>query len=354
MKSFAVGKPSPISELNERSREIFRRIVDAYVETGEPVGSRTLSRLPGINLSPASIRNVMADLEEAGLLTAPHTSAGRLPTEAGLRLFVSGLLEIGSLTAEERTSIEAQCAAKGRSVAQALQDATAALSGLTRGVGLVSAPRIERPLKHIEFVPVSPGRALVVLVTEDGLVENRMIDLPMGLPGSALVQAKNYLSARVGGRTTDEVRRVVQDEMETKRAELDALTKDVVEAGLASWSGGEDNRTLIVRGQAHLLDDVKAVQELERIRGLFEILEKKEATIRLLEAAGAADGVQIFIGSDNTYFDLTGCSMVVAPYHDRQGQIVGALGVIGPARMNYARVVPLVDYTSKVLGRILG
>lgn len=353
MKRDSAGKPAVITELNERSREIFRRIVDAYVEMGEPVGSRTLSRIPGINLSPASIRNVMADLEEAGLLSAPHTSAGRVPTDAGMRLFVGGLLEIGGLTAEERERIESQCAAKGRGVNEVLQEASGALSGLSRCVGLVAAPRLERALKHIEFVPVSPGRALAVMVTEDGLVENRMIDLPMGVPTSALVQASNYLASRIAGRTTDEVRGLVQRDLDGNQAELDALTKQVVEAGIATWAGGEAERSLIVRGQANLLGDVRAVADLERVRHLFEILERREATVRLLDAVGVADGVQIFIGADSSHFDLTGCSMVASAYHDRQGKIVGAIGVIGPTRMNYARIIPLVDYTAKMIGRLL-
>lgn len=354
MTAATAAKPSALRELDERSRDIFRRIVDSYVETGEPVGSRTLSRLPGVSLSPASIRNVMADLEDAGLLAAPHTSAGRVPTETGLRLYVSGLLELGDLSAAERERIESQCAAKGRSLAEVLQEASRALSGLTRCVGLVAAPRMERPLRHIEFVPVSPGRALVVLVTEDGLVENRMIDLPLGVPASALVQATNYLAARIAGRTTDEARAAVHRDLETSRAELDALTKQVVAAGLATWTGGDSEPSLIVRGQANLLEDVRAVGDLERIKALFEQLERRESTVRLLDAVGAAEGVQIFIGSANNQFELTGCSMVASPYRDRHGQIIGAIGVIGPTRMNYARIIPLVDYTAHMIGRTLG
>lgn len=354
MKPVAVGRSSPITELNERSREIFRRIVDAYVDVGEPVGSRTLSRMPGVNLSAASIRNVMADLEDAGLLHAPHTSAGRVPTEAGLRLFVNGLLEVGSLTPDERQNIEAKCAATGRSVDQALLEASRALSGLARGVGLVSAPTVERALKHIEFVIIGPGRALVVLVTEDGLVENRVIEVPIGLPPSALTQASNYLNARIAGRTTAEARLQVQKELEGNRAELDQLTSQVVEAGVASWGGEPQERSLIVRGQANLLDDAGAAANLDRIRALFELLEKKESAMRLLDAVNGAEGVQIYIGADNTLFDLTGCSLVVAPYHNRNGHLVGAIGVIGPARINYARIIPIVDYTAKVIGRTMG
>jgi heat-inducible transcriptional repressor len=354
MKPLAIGKSSPITELNERSREIFRRIVDSYVETGEPVGSRTLSRQVGLNLSAASIRNVMADLEEAGLLASPHTSAGRVPTEAGLRLFVNGLLEVGSLTAEERESIESQCVASGRSMAQVLQETTQALSGLSRCVSVVSAPKLERALRHIEFVAIGPGRALVVLVTEDGMVENRIVEVPLGLPSSALTQATNYLGARIIGRTADEARQMIATELETNKAELDQLTSQVVEAGLASWAGNDDGRSLIVRGQAHLLGDITALADLERIRTLFDLLERKEAALRLLESVSDAEGVHIFIGAMNDMFNLTGCSMVVAPYQDRQGHLVGAIGVIGPTRINYARIIPMVDYTAKLIGRMIG
>ncbi|HKT17220.1 MAG TPA: heat-inducible transcriptional repressor HrcA [Stellaceae bacterium] len=347
--------PKPtISELNERSREIFRMIVDAYVETGEPVGSRTLARRGRLDLSPASIRNVMADLEEAGLLFAPHTSAGRLPTEAGLRLFVSGLLELGGLGEAERQSIEAMCAAAGKSLSQALVEATSALSGLSRCASIVIAPKMERPLKHIEFVPLSPGRALVVLVTEDGLVENRLIAVPLGTPPSTLQAASNYLNSRLLGRTVEEARTAVLDEIEIRRAQLDELTEKLVQAGFASWAGGSERNALIVRGQANLLEDVTALADLERLRKLFDMLETNEAMVRLLDATREGEGVQIYIGSDNPLFGVAGCSLVVAPYMNRREQVVGAIGVVGPTRINYARIIPLVDYTAKVIGRMLG
>jgi heat-inducible transcriptional repressor len=343
-----------ISDLNERSREIFRIIVDAYVETGEPVGSRTLSRRAGLDLSPATIRNVMADLEEAGLLFAPHTSAGRLPTDAGLKLFVNGLLEIGNLSEDERRNIDSRCAAAGRSLPDALDQATTMLAGLSRCASLVVAPKTERPLKHIEFVPLSPGKALVVLVTEDGLVENRLIEVPLGTPPSTLVQAGNYLSARLIGRTAEEARAAIAADLESKRAELDELTRKLVEAGLASWGGGGSGTALIVRGQAKLLADVTALGDLERLRTLFDALETRETMVRLLDSARDGEGVQIFIGADNPLFGVAGCSMIVAPYANSREQMVGAIGVIGPTRINYARIIPLVDYTAKVIGRLLG
>jgi heat-inducible transcriptional repressor len=347
------GQPrAGLADLNDRSREILRHIVDAYMESGEPVGSRTISRRLSMALSPATIRNVMADLEEAGLLYAPHTSAGRLPTERGLSLFVSGLLELGGLSKEERENIDGKCAAAGRSVAAVLEEATSMLSGLSRCAGLVTAPKTERTLKHIEFVHLGPGRALVVMVTEDGLVENRIIDVPMGLPPSSLVEATNYMTARLVGRTLGEARVGVLQELEQHRAELDALTSRVVEAGLASWAG-EKGGTLIIRGQSHLLDEITALSDLERIRALFAALETKEAMVRLLEAADQAQGVQIFIGAQNELFGLAGCSMIIAPYRNSREQIIGAVGVIGPTRINYARIIPMVDYTSQVIGRIL-
>jgi heat-inducible transcriptional repressor len=343
-----------ITELNERSREIFRMIVESYVETGEPVGSRTLSRRGRFELSPATIRNVMADLEDAGLLFAPHTSAGRLPTEAGLKLFVNGLLGIGGLSEDERRDIDGRLAAGGRSLPEALEQATSMLSGLSRCAGLVLAPKIERALKHVEFVPLSPGRALVVLVTEDGMVENRLIEVPLGTPPSTLMAAGNYLSARLVGRTAAEARAAIAAEIDSNRAELDELTKKLVEAGLASWGGGGPPAALIVRGQAKLLEDVTAVADLERLRALFDALETREAVVRLLDAASDADGMQIFIGADNPLFGVAGCAMIVAPYADSREQVVGAIGVIGPTRINYARIIPLVDYTAKVIGRLLG
>jgi heat-inducible transcriptional repressor len=345
--------PSPIYELNERSREIFRVIVDGYVATGEPVGSRTLSRRLGQNLSPATIRNVMADLEEAGLLYAPHTSAGRLPTEAGLRLFVHGLLEIGRLAEDERRSIESLCAARGKSLAQALEEATSALSGLSHCAGIVVVPTQERPLKHLEVVHLGPGRALVVLVTEDGLVENRVIELPLGLPPAALVSAGNYLNARLIGRTIEEARAEIEEEIASNKARLDELTSKLVATGLASWAGGEGS-ALIVRGQANLLEDVTALTDLERLRTLFEMLETRETMLRLLDASKQGEGVQIFIGAESHLFGITGCSVVIAPYHNSREQIVGAIGVIGPTRLNYARIIPMVDYTAKVIGRLIG
>jgi heat-inducible transcriptional repressor len=346
-----------LAQLNERSREIFRQVVESYLATGEPVGSRNLSRIIPMTLSPASVRNVMSDLEQLGLVYAPHTSAGRLPTEKGLRFFVDALMQIGDLTENDRQAIEAQVAASGhgKSVETVLTEASGLLSGLTRAAGVVLTAKSNVRLKHVEFVRLEPERALVVLVAEDGQVENRVLNVPVGLPTSALTEASNYLNAHIRGMTLAEARDELERAVAARQAELDELTQKIVAAGLASWSGGEsDERKLIVRGQAHLLEDLKALADLERVRLLFDDLETRREVIDLLGRAEQAEGVRIFIGSENKLFSLSGSSTIVAPYHDATGRIVGVLGVIGPTRLNYARVIPMVDYTAKVVSKLLG
>jgi len=345
-----------LAALNERSREIFRSIVESYLTTGEPVGSRNLSRILPISLSPASVRNVMSDLEQLGLIYAPHTSAGRLPTELGLRFFVDALMQIGDLTEGDRRSIEAQVAAGGtnKSVEAVLTEASQMLSGLTRSAGIVLTVKNNVRLKHIEFVRLEPERALAVLVAEDGQVENRVLNVSAGLPTSALTEAGNFLNARIRGKTLAELRAEIESAATQGQAELDQLTQKIIAAGLASWSGGEyDDRQLIVRGHANLLDDLHALDDLERVRSLFDALETKRGVIDLLGRAERADGVRIFIGSENKLFSLSGSSTIVAPYRDGEGRIVGVIGVIGPTRLNYARVIPMVDYTARVVSRLL-
>jgi heat-inducible transcriptional repressor len=344
-------------ELGERPREIFRHLVDAYLASGEPVGSRTLSQRLPVSLSPASIRNVMADLEAMGLLYAPHTSAGRVPTEKGLRLFVDGLLEIGELAPNELASIESRISGTGRRIEDVLTQATLMLSGLSRCAGLVVAGKQDASIKHVEFVGIAPGKALVVIVGEDGQVENRLIDTPVGLPVSALSEAANYINARLRGRTLDTARAEILKELESERAQLDALTAKIVAEGLATLAApaeaASEEKVLIVRGQSHLLDSVEAQADLERIRTLFDDIERKNDLIRLLELAKQGDGVRIFIGSENRLFSLSGSSIVAAPYADAQGKVVGVIGVLGPTRLNYGRIIPMVDHTAKVVGRLL-
>ncbi|HXM00905.1 MAG TPA: heat-inducible transcriptional repressor HrcA [Rhizomicrobium sp.] len=344
------------NELGERPREIFRHLVDAFLASGEPVGSRTLSQRLPLTLSPASIRNVMADLESLGLLYAPHTSAGRVPTEKGLRLFVDGLLEIGELAPNERAAIEGRMRDQNRGIEDVLTQATLMLSGLSRCAGLVVAPKQDTALKHVEFVGVASGKALVVIVGEDGQVENRLIDTPVGLPPSVLAEASNYLNARLRGRTLDTARGEITAELEGERAELDKLTAKIVADGLATLSDSartSEEKVLIVRGASHLLETMEARDDIERIRTLFDDIERKNDLIRLLELAGQGDGVRIFIGSENRLFSLSGSSIIAAPYANAAGKIVGVIGVLGPTRLNYARIIPMVDHTAKVVGRLL-
>jgi heat-inducible transcriptional repressor len=347
---------SALAALNERSREIFRRIVDSYLSTGEPVGSRHLSRVLPMTLSPASVRNVMQDLEELGLVYAPHTSAGRMPTELGLRFFVDALLEIGDVTQDDRQRIEAQVAAASRdqTMEGLLTEASSLLSGLSRGAGVVLTTKDNARLKHVEFVRLDPERALAVLVSEDGSVENRISQIPRDLPASALVEASNYLNDRIRGKTLAEARIDIEASRGHAQQELDLLTARLVEAGLASWAGRGETSQLIVRGQANLLEDLTALEDLERIRLLFADLETKKDVIDLLSRAEEGEGVRIFIGSENKLFSLSGSSMIAAPFRDANQRIVGVLGIIGPTRLNYARIVPMVDYTAKVIGKLMG
>ncbi len=344
-----------LANLNERSREVFKRIVESYLSTGEPVGSRNLSRALPLGLSPASIRNVMSDLEQLGLIFAPHTSAGRLPTQHGLRLFVDGLLEVGELTPEERRDIEAQVkVSQIKSVDQVLSEASELISGLSHCAGLVLAESRVSELKHVEFVPLEPGRALVVLVGQNNEVENRVIDIPAGLPPSSLVEATNYLNAQIRGLTIGEALGRIERQLASAREELDELTRGVVKAGLAEWSGSlDDRKSLIVRGQSNLLKELRVADDLDRIRQLFDDLEAKRDLIQLLGLAERAEGVRIFIGSENKLFSLSGSSLVVAPFEDETRKIIGVLGVIGPTRLNYARIIPMVDYTARLVGRLL-
>jgi heat-inducible transcriptional repressor len=348
--------PAGLAALNERSREIFRQIVESYLTTGEPVGSRNLSRILPITLSPASVRNVMSDLEQLGLIFAPHTSAGRLPTELGLRFFVDALMQIGDVSETDRNAIESQVAGtgSGKSLEAVLTEASQALSGLTRSAGVVLTAKSNVRLKHIEFVRLEPERALAVLVAEDGQVENRVLNVPAGLPTSALIEAGNFLNARIRGKALSELRGEIEKALTQGEAELDQLTQKIISAGLASWSGGDgDDRQLIVRGHANLLEDLHALDDLERVRSLFDALETKRGVIDLLGRAERAEGVRIFIGSENKLFSLSGSSTIVAPYRDSKGSIVGVIGVIGPTRLNYARVIPMVDYTARVVSRLL-
>ena len=344
-----------LAAMNERSRAVFRRLVETYLETGEPVGSRTLSKQVDLNLSPASIRNVMQDLEALGVLDSPHISAGRVPTHLGLRLFVDGLLEIGDIDEAERLSIDSAVGGANGDIAAVLDEAGAMLSGLSHCASLVFAPKTEAAIRHIEFVGLAPDRALVVLVTEDGTVENRFFRPPDGMTPSAMREAANFLNATLQGRTLTEAGSVVSAEITRRRAELDQLAAHMVEQGIAVWSGDghEVPDRLIVRGRSNLLDTAADAQALERMRQLFDDLERKRDLAQLLDLAAEAEGVRIFIGSENKLFSLSGSSLVLSPYMNADRKLVGAIGVIGPTRLNYGRIVPIVDYTARLVGRVV-
>ena len=346
---------SSLAALNDRSREVFRRLVETYLETGEPVGSRTLARTLSEGVSAATIRNVMQDLEHLGLLDSPHVSAGRLPTQLGLRLFVDGILEVGDVSGTERAEIERSLTKKDGDLPSILDRAGDMLSGLTHGASLVLAPKTEAPIRHIEFVALGGDRALVVLVTADGQVENRLFTPPLGLTPSAMRQAANFLNAILQGRTLSEMRGVVEAEIARRRAELDELSRALVETGAALWAsdseGGRDR--LIVHGRSNLLEDAADAGQLERIRELFDDLERKRDLAQLLDLTEGGAGVRVFIGSENKLFSLSGSSLVVSPYMNADRKIIGAVGVIGLTRLNYGRIVPIVDYTAQLVGRLV-
>ncbi|MFQ5437450.1 MAG: heat-inducible transcriptional repressor HrcA [Paracoccaceae bacterium] len=340
--------------MSDRSRDVFRTLVETYIESGEPIGSRTLSRALREGISAATIRNVMQDLEQLGLLNSPHVSAGRVPTETGMRMFVDSFLEIGDLSREDQNEIKSTIGKEHADATRMLDRASVVLSSLTQGAGLVLAPKREAPIKHVEFVMLSPDRAMVVLVTADGQVENRIFRPPVGQTPASMREAANFLNAVVQGRTLSEMVTTTADEINAHRRELDQLAQELIESGVAVWDGeGESYERLIVRGQSNLIGDETAGENLERIKNLFDDLERKRDLAQFLELAEEGEGVRVFIGSENKLFSLSGSSLVVSPYMNADRKIIGALGVIGPTRLNYGRIVPIVDYTAQLLGRLL-
>ncbi len=345
---------TPLSDLTNRSREVFRQVVESYLETGDPVGSKTLTETLTEKVSPATIRNVMSDLEQLGLLDSPHTSAGRIPTQVGLRMFVDGLLEVGTVSGSERSEIERSVDTNEPDIGGMMDKVGSMLSGLTQGASLVLTPKTESPIKHLEFVALSPEKALVVLVTADGQVENRLFTPPIGLTPSAMREAANFLNAILEGHTVSQMQSVVAREIERHRQELDRLSQSLIKDGLAIWVDEQDGRDrLIVRGRANLVEDDASELDLERIRQLFDDLERKRDLAQLLDLTEEGDGVRIFIGSENKLFSLSGSSLVVSPYMNAERKIIGAVGVIGPTRLNYGRIVPIVDYTAQLVGRLM-
>ena len=340
--------------MNERSLEVFRRVVEGYLETGHPVGSRTLTRSLSEQVSAATVRNVMQDLEILGLLGSPHVSAGRVPTELGLRLFVDGLLEVADVSGEDRERIDQQLTGDSQDVSALLDRVGDALSGVTRGASLVLAPKQDAPIKHVEFVSLSPERALVVLVFADGHVENRLFAPPPGQTPSSMREAANFLNAIMQGQTLSTINSVIRREIALHRQEIDSLAAELVESGFALWENeGQQNERLIVRGRGNLLNDHESESDLDRIRSLFDDLERKRDIAQFLELAEQGEGVRIFIGSENKLFSLSGSSLVVSPYMNADRKIIGAVGVIGPTRLNYGRIVPIVNYTARRVGKMI-
>ena len=350
-----MDKKSIIESLDNRSTEVFRSLVETYLKTGEPTGSRTLAKSLSEKLSAATVRNVMQDLENLGLLGSPHTSAGRVPTQTGLRLFVDGLLEVNDMNNEVQAEIESSVQGEETTLHDVLDRVGSILSGLTQGASLVLTPKIEAPIKHIEFVSLSRDRALVVLVTADGQVENRIFSPPLGFSPSAMTEASNFLNSILKGHTISEIKNVVMREIDQYKSELDSLTQQLIKSGAAIWIpdtvSGRDR--LIVRGRANLLEDTDSIEDLDRIRTLFDDLEKKRDLENLLELAQDGEGVKIFIGSENKLFSLSGSTLVISPYMNSENKIVGAVGVIGPTRLNYGRIVPIVDYTAHLIGKTI-
>ena len=348
------GPQAILAEMNDRTREVFRRVVEGYLDSGDPVGSRTLTRSMSERISAATVRNVMQDLEFLGLLDSPHTSAGRVPTQLGLRMFVDSLLEIGSLAREDQERIDATLGTNDHDVSSLLDQVGSALSGLTRGASLVLTPKREAPIRHIEFVSLATDRALVVLVFADGQVENRIFTPPPGQTPSSMREAANFLNALAEGKTLSELRTTVARDVQLRRQEIDVLARDLVESGIALWeNAGESSERLIVRGRSNLIDGVSDAADIDRIRSLFDDLERKRDIVEFLGLADAGEGVRIFIGSENKLFSLSGSSLVVSPYMNADRKIIGAVGVIGPTRLNYGRIVPIVDYTAQLVGRLV-
>ena len=349
-----IEKKEILDEMNNRSREVFRRVVEGYLSDGEPVGSRTLSRDFSEDISAATIRNIMQDLEFLGLLGSPHTSAGRIPTQLGLRMFVDGILEVSEVDKNDRKKIDKIVSDETNQVENILDDISTTLSGVTQGASLVLTPKREAPIKHVEFLPLSANQALVVLVFADGHVENRLFKPPPGQTPSSMKEAANFLNAIMEGNTLSEAKKLIKNEIDYRRQELDTLARDLVQSGLALWEDTEErHERLIVKGRSNLLSESAQQEDLDRIKNLFDDLERKRDIADFLELTEKGEGVRIFIGSENKLFSLTGSSLVVSPYMNSDRKIIGAVGVIGPTRLNYGRIVPVVDYTAQLVGKMI-
>ena len=310
-----------ILDMDERSRKIFKLIVDDFLKDGKPIGSRKLSIKMGEKLSPASVRNV------------------------------DGLLQVKKISSSESNEIKNNINTNSVNLDQMCSEAGSLLSGLLDCAGIVLAPKLDGFLKHIEFVPMSKDRALVILITEDGIIENRIIKIPKGLPSSLLIETTNYLNSVIKGRTLIESKKIINEEIQNDKLSIDKVAEKLINEGIACWDDASKKNKLIVTGTSKLLDDVSAIEQLEDARVLIEKLENKRNLIGILDETQQAEGLQIYIGSENNLFGFTGCSTIISPFRNKDKEIIGAIGVIDPMRINYAKIIPVVDYTAKLIGK---
>ena len=349
-----MSKEEILEILDQRNTEIFSRLVESYLYSGSPVGSRAISRNLSTKISPATVRNVMQDLERLGLLESPHISAGRIPTLMGLRLFVDEFLEIGEIEPEDKKQFSRIGSTEDENLNNSLDRIGSLLSRLTQSASLVLMPKKESTIKHVQFLNLTNESALVVLVMADGTVENRVFSTPMGLTSSTLTEAANYVNSVLDGKSITEIKGLISKDILKQKSKLDELTTELVERGLAFWDKpGDQQERLIVRGRSNLLENDEGTVDFEQVRHLFDDLERKKEISNILELIEEGQGVKIFIGSENKLFSLSGSTLVAAPYINSEGNIVGALGVIGPTRLNYGRIVPIVDYTAQLVGKLI-
>ena len=341
-------------ELSNRSKQIFKSVIESYLESGEPVGSETLSKKLGIRISASAIRSILSNLQKEGLLFAPHVSAGRLPTDKGMKYFVDGLLEFGRLSKNECQTIKNQCKSKGVYFEDILDKASKTLSGLSKCAGFVIAPKYQNKIKHIEFIRLSSNQIMSIVVSENGLVENRILDSNNNYNDNTLKQVSNYLNSKFVGKTLDEIKKIMDKEIKNSQLQLNSISQKLIQEGIIELAPNVENPYIFLHGQSSLLEDEIVAQDLDKMRSIFDDIENKSNFLNILESTGKGSGVQIFIGAQNFLFNHTGISMVMAPYTNKEQKIIGAIGVLGPMRINYARIVPLVDYTSKIIGRIMG
>ena len=341
-----------VPELNRRARKILHAVVSEYLQGGDAVGSRTITRRHGIGLSPATVRNVMSDLEELGLLHQPHTSAGRVPTETGLRFFIDSLLKVRGLSPKEKEDISTRLEAQLPEAV--LQRASRVLSELTQYAGIVLAPNPDlQRFQHLEFVPLRDGKVLCILVTADGHIENKLVVIDFALEGARLDRIHNYLDQLLRGLTLDEVRKRVLSEMGTDKNQFDGEVATALRLSQVAFESGRSSE-VVVSGQVNLLDPARAQtpQDLDRMRSLLRALEDKEILVKLLDRTMAGEGMQVFLGAETSYAALGESSVVAVPYGP-EDRPLGAIAVIGPMRMNYGKVMSVVDFTADVFGQLI-